>query len=272
MVWHRAAWMAMRKPPPEHQPERGPRPSGRGQAGQTDSGAEGASVSWRESSRLQAGATHEAKLARWLPSDLQALAAGRERPRRSFAIGAHHGDADGEKNEGDRDDKDVGDDGNGRRAGQAEGRGRAQRPVLSLRGRALRFLSQREHSRFELARKLERFEPDTDVIAGLLDALEREGWLSSERFVESLLHRRSQGFGLRRIRQELAEHRLDGDEVEASLAALRESEFERAHALWLRRFGSAPGDLKERARQHRYLAARGFGNDVIAKVLRSDTL
>ncbi|MFT3802224.1 MAG: recombination regulator RecX [Burkholderiaceae bacterium] len=159
--------------------------------------------------------------------------------------------------------------------GEGHGHGRNQPAGLSLRGRALRFLSQREHSRFELARKLERFEPDADVVASLLDALEREGWLSSERFVESVLHRRSQGFGLRRIRQELAEHRIGGDDIEASLASLRESEFERARALWLRRFGSPPADLKERARQHRYLAARGFGNDVIAKVLRqagSDTL
>ncbi|MFT4100152.1 MAG: recombination regulator RecX [Burkholderiaceae bacterium] len=198
------------------------------------------------------GATGDA---RWQPSDLQALAAGGGRTPRSSVIGGGRGD-EGEQTEG-------------------RGHGRKLPPGLSLRGRALRFLSQHEHSRFELARKLGRFEPDADVVASLLDALEREGWLSSERFVESVLHRRSRGFGLRRIRQELAEHRLDGDAIEASLASLRESEFERAWALWRRRFDSPPADLKERARQHRYLAARGFGNDVIAKVLRqagSDTL
>ncbi|MFS2055079.1 recombination regulator RecX, partial [Variovorax sp. CT11-76] len=41
-------------------------------------------------------------------------------------------------------------------------------------------------------------------------------------------------------------------------------------ALWRRRFDAPPADPKERARQARFLMARGFSAAVAAKVLRSD--
>ena len=61
------------------------------------------------------------------------------------------------------------------------------RPPLSLKGRALRYLSQREHSRLELSRKLARYAEDTDDVDALLDLLEKNNWLSQERFAESLV-------------------------------------------------------------------------------------
>ena len=40
-------------------------------------------------------------------------------------------------------------------------------PVLSLKGRALRYLSQREHSRFELRRKLSKYAEEGDDVDAL---------------------------------------------------------------------------------------------------------
>ena len=46
-------------------------------------------------------------------------------------------------------------------------------PTLSLKGRALRFLSMREHSRLELGRKLAKYAEEGDDVEALLDFLEQ---------------------------------------------------------------------------------------------------
>lgn len=139
---------------------------------------------------------------------------------------------------------------------------------MSLRGRALAHLARREHSRHELARKLRPHADSAEVLEAVLDALEQAGHLSQQRFVESLVRRRADKFGLRRIAQELEEHRLPGDLKQSALRALRETDTERAWQVWERRFGQAPTNPQDRARQQRFLAARGFGGDAIATVFR----
>lgn len=139
--------------------------------------------------------------------------------------------------------------------------------TLSLKGRALRYLSAREHSRSELARKLARHCEDADEVERVLDELAAKGWLSAERFVESVVHRRAERFGAARIRQELQQHGIDAAESAAALDALRQSEPERALAVWQRRFGSPPATPAERVKHMRFLAGRGFSTEVIRRLL-----
>lgn len=142
---------------------------------------------------------------------------------------------------------------------------------LSLRGRALRHLARREHSRLELARKLAPHAEAPEEVEAVLDALQAAGWLSEERFVESVLHRKAARLGAARIRQELQGHGLAPEAVAEALEPLRATELERARAVWARRFGGeAPADPAERARQMRFLAARGFGTEVIRRVVRGE--
>jgi len=61
---------------------------------------------------------------------------------------------------------------------------------------------------------------------------------------------------------------LDEAAVRDAIAPLRESELQRARAVWQRRFGALPTSPKERMQQMRFLAARGFGAEVVAQVLR----
>ena len=79
-------------------------------------------------------------------------------------------------------------------------------PVLSLKGRALRYLSQREHSRFELRRKLSKYAEEGDDVDALLDFLEKNNWLSQERFAESLVNRKASRYGDSRVMAELKNH------------------------------------------------------------------
>jgi regulatory protein len=138
---------------------------------------------------------------------------------------------------------------------------------LSLKGRALRLLSGREHSRTELERKLAPHEQEPGELQGVLDALQAKGFISDERVVESVLHRRAAKLGSGRIRQELQGKGLDGELVAQAIAQLKATEFQRAREVWQRKFGVLPQDAASRGKQARFLAARGFGGEVIRQVL-----
>ena len=149
--------------------------------------------------------------------------------------------------------------------------------TLSLRARALRFLAIREHSRLELSRKLSRYLGEgeaTDALDVLLDDLERDGWLSDQRFADQWVASRSTRFGDARIRQELRARGVDADKASPPLKAnaLENSEHARALELWRRRYGGeAAADLNERARQARFLMQRGFSGEVVSRIVRGQS-
>ena len=137
----------------------------------------------------------------------------------------------------------------------------------SLKGRALRLLSGREHSRAELERKLQRFEEQPGTLAQALDELQAKGFINEQRVIESVLHRRAAKLGTARIRQELQGKGLDPEAISQAVAGLQASERERALALWRKKFAQPPADALAAARQMRFLAARGFSGDVIRRVV-----
>lgn len=144
----------------------------------------------------------------------------------------------------------------------------SQRPGRSLKGRALAYLSRREYSRAELSRKLMPFADDADALEALLDSLVREGWLSDARFAESVIHRRAARLGATRIVGELRRHAMGDTLIEEVNAQLRETELSRARAVWQKKYGQLPETPAERARQARFLAARGFSMTIIGKILK----
>lgn len=143
-----------------------------------------------------------------------------------------------------------------------------QRPERSLKGRALGYLSRREYSRAELSRKLMPYVEDADKLEVMLDSLEREGWLSDARFAESIVHRRAARVGSGRIVSELKRHAVGELLIEEVSTQLRETELVRARAVWRKKYGELPETPAERARQARFLAARGFSMSIIGKILK----
>jgi regulatory protein len=139
---------------------------------------------------------------------------------------------------------------------------------LSLKGRALRLLSGREHSRAELERKLAPHEQEPGQLAKALDELQAKGFISDERVVESVINRRAAKLGAGRIRQELKAKGLDDELVGQAMAQLRGSELERAREVWRGKFQAAPATPAEWGRQARFLAARGFPGETVARVLK----
>jgi regulatory protein len=141
-------------------------------------------------------------------------------------------------------------------------------PSVSLKARALRLLSTREHSRIELARKLARHAEEGDDIDALLDFLEKNNWLSQERFSESLIHRRSARYGNSRIVAELQSHGINGDALQELKAGLAEDETARCCEVWRRKFGSVPEDAQQRSKQVRFLMQRGFSQRAVRAAMQ----
>ncbi len=142
------------------------------------------------------------------------------------------------------------------------------RETLSLRNRALALLARREHTRSELQRKLATHAEDPQELIDLLDDLTRRDWLSDARFAEALVQGKQAKFGATRLAYELRERGVADDLIREQLAQLKESELERARQVWQAKFGAPPQDAKARAKQMRFLQSRGFGLEVIGKVLR----
>lgn len=137
----------------------------------------------------------------------------------------------------------------------------------SLKGRALRLLSGREHSRAELERKLKSFETEPGTLGQALDELQAKGFISEQRVIESVLNRRAAKLGTARIRQELQGKGLDPQAVSAALTSLQTSERARALDVWRKKFGAPPQNAQAAAKQMRFLAARGFGAEIIRRVV-----
>ena len=138
---------------------------------------------------------------------------------------------------------------------------------LSLKGRALRCLAAREHSRAELERKLKPHEQTPGHLAQVLDELQAKGFISEARVVESVINRRAGRFGASRIRYELLNKGLGAQAVAEAVNRLKGSELERAREIWRKKFGAPALDAAGRAKQMRFLAGRGFGGDVIHRVV-----
>ncbi len=146
---------------------------------------------------------------------------------------------------------------------------------LSLKNRALQYLSLREHSRLELARKLSRYAQEEDDVEALLDFLEQARFLSSERFSEALVRRRAASYGSNRIMAELQTHGLAPELMSQSKAELAESEVARACAVWHKKFAhhvddAVPLSPEQRAKQIRFLAQRGFSSHAIRIAMRGE--
>ena len=111
---------------------------------------------------------------------------------------------------------------------------------------------------------LERTDPAA-AVDQLLDWLAANNYLSEARFVESRVNARSRKQGALRIKLEMSRHGVTLEPEQAAM--LRETEFARAQALWQRKFGAIATEARERARQARFLASRGFAADVVRRVV-----
>ncbi|WP_235844299.1 recombination regulator RecX [Crenobacter intestini] len=135
----------------------------------------------------------------------------------------------------------------------------------SLMARAVELLSRREYSRRELFARLKPHAADPDEIEAVLAELAERHWQSDERYAQALAQSKQGRWGSTRLAQALRSKGVDRDTIAEALDGI--DDLAACRGLWQKKFGTAPADAQEKARQMRFLAARGFPADVVRKVL-----
>ena len=149
---------------------------------------------------------------------------------------------------------------------------RKSQPEKSLRQRALEYLGKREYSYQELGQKLKPYldeADDEDSITAILEDFKTRGWLSDARFTEQVAHARRAKFGSSKIAHELREKGVSEELVGDALSKLKESDLSAATEVWRKKYKAVATDKNEWAKQARFLQSRGFGFDIIKKVLNT---
>lgn len=175
--------------------------------------------------------------------------------------------------------------------------------MTEVRRTAMDLLARREHSRAEIAEKLQRKYPElVQHFDEVLDQLEEDGLLSDERFAEAYVrYRRSRGFGPLLIRQELRGKGIDATLLEAVIDLRAEEWLDTLRDLIARKRRTLPSDIeadpcrselareelstdpsrarpasteakqtaaKARQKLYRFCLSRGFTSDQIARTMR----
>ncbi len=105
----------------------------------------------------------------------------------------------------------------------------------------------------------------------MLDDFKARGWLSDARFTEQLVHARQAKFGSARVANELRQKGVADELIASAVADIKMNELDNAREVWLKKFKTCPTSREEWAKQARFLQSRGFGFDVIKKVLNEQT-
>ena len=146
-----------------------------------------------------------------------------------------------------------------------------KKPQVSLRQRALDYLAKREYSVAELAQKLNtvarQYELNADEIPEILADFKKRNWVSDTRFTEQILHARKSKFGSARIAHELREKGVSDELISEAVQDVKENELANAKAVWRKKYDMPPASREEWAKQARFLQSRGFGFEIIKKVI-----
>ncbi|MDP1659166.1 MAG: regulatory protein RecX, partial [Methylotenera sp.] len=100
-----------------------------------------------------------------------------------------------------------------------------------------------------------------------LDDFKKHGWLSDARFTEQLVHARQSKFGSARVANELREKGVADDLIASAVEEVKVNELDNARVVCRKKFKTSPSSREDWAKQARFLQSRGFGFDVIKKVL-----
>ena len=143
---------------------------------------------------------------------------------------------------------------------------------MSAKSVAVRLLSRREHSAFEIRDKLLKRDFDDKEISQALIELQEGGWLSDERFAEAYIRMRQiKGFGPIRISIELNERGVTEDIVERFLQAGDENWQQILEQQYLKKYKSKSiEDYNDKAKRMRFLQYRGFSLDMIYRVINKN--
>ena len=134
------------------------------------------------------------------------------------------------------------------------------------------YLSRREHATLELTQKLISKGYEDDEVIAALERLSDQGLLSDARFTEAFINQRiNRGSGPLKIRAELRQKGVSDAMIAEFLDERDPLWRETAQEVRSKKYGSElPADLKEKARQSRFLQSRGFSTEHTRYAMRDD--
>ena len=135
-----------------------------------------------------------------------------------------------------------------------------------IRKKAMDYLSRREHSRYELYKKISAHNFDRDLINQELDLLIEDGLLSDERFVEAFIYfRKKKGKGPLKISSELRDRGADESLINKYIEEIENSEWlESAEQVVEKKLGNAKQlDYDNQLKMMKFLNNRGFTIDQV---------
>ena len=151
------------------------------------------------------------------------------------------------------------------------------REVAALKAydRAVNMLTARARSARDLERQLIRRGEPAEHARAAVERLRAAGYLDDGAFARQFARSKTLGAGFagRRVRQELLRQGVDGDTADEAIAAVIDDEsidpIENAERLARKRLTALKGedDVTIRRRLYAYLARRGYGPDVVARVV-----
>ncbi len=140
---------------------------------------------------------------------------------------------------------------------------------------ALRLLSRRDHSRFELSKKLKDRGFSDVHIARAMDQCHRYDYLNDERFANNYTRQlQRRGYGSRKIRQSLQVKGLTADLTDMVVArhCTDQAQLEQCRNVLRKKLKSVPPPqtaITLKPKLYRYLLGRGFSPSIISTALHS---
>jgi len=131
-------------------------------------------------------------------------------------------------------------------------------------------LCRREHSEFELTRKLKQRHFEKNEIETAIETLQQDNLQSDNRFVESLVNSRiNGGFGPMKIRYELRQKGVSDGLVGDYFSSLKVDWQSIMVEQRIKKFGTGiPAEYKEKMKQARFLQNRGFSPESVMRLFR----
>ncbi len=140
----------------------------------------------------------------------------------------------------------------------------------SIRVVAMDLLTRREHSVYELTRKLKQRKFEIEEIDAAITTLQQDNLQSDSRFIESIVNSRiNAGFGPLKIKYELRQKGVSDRLVDDYFSSLELDWDSRMAEQRIKKFGEGiPVEYKEKMKQARFLQNRGFSPGSVMRLFR----
>lgn len=144
-----------------------------------------------------------------------------------------------------------------------------KKALSALWASAMNALARREHSVYELRKKLGSKAASTGLLDELITTLLKDDLVSDERFAHMLCRSRfNKGVGPVRLEHELNQHQIAYEWIEAAMAEYADAWIGHLQALNVRKYGDAPPeDYKGWAKRARFFQQRGFSTSQIQQAI-----